>query len=133
VTDTVVIHPLALSVTRAYLLTRSEVTAITNKVADTMLTPFPSIRLTELTAVEIIPRVWMRVLIQADCWAATQPAADRLGRVVLGALRASANYTTADAVMGETQDLAVRSEPDTTLTPAQPRAIVTGHVWIRPN
>jgi hypothetical protein len=133
VAETIVVHPLGLKVVRSYLLECDVVTAITSSIGDTMLKPFPSIRLTDITAVEIIPRRFVRTLIQADCWAATQPDADRLGRVVLGALRASANYITSEAVMGETTDLSMRSEPDRTLTPHQPRCIVVGHVWIRPN
>lgn len=137
--DTAVVHPLGLEVVRGYLLSRSEVTDLVDqRIARTMpkqdANPrWPAIRLTEITSTEQIPRVWMRVLIQADCWAATQMAADHLARVVVAVLRASANYMTAEAVMGETQDLAVRADPDTTLTPIQPRAIVTGHAWIRPN
>lgn len=137
--DTAVIHPLGITVVRSYLLTRTEVTSLTgtrigtSMPAATASPRFPALRLTELTSVERIPRVWMRMLLQVDCWAATQPAADGLARAVMGALRASANYVTADAVLGETQDLAARPDPDESLTPTQPRAIVTGHVWIRPN
>lgn len=137
--ETAVIHPLGITVVRSYLLSRTEITGITStrigaSMPSATASPrFPALRLTELTSLELIPRVWMRMLLQVDCWATTQPAADTLARTVLGVLRASANYTTADAVLGETQDLAARPEPDETLTPAQPRAVVTGHVWIRPN
>ena len=137
--ETVVIHPAGLSVVRSYLLGRTEVTAITGTRVNRTMPPelavprFPAIRLTELTSVELIPRVWIRMLIQVDCWAVTQLAADELGRVVVGVLRASAGYVTPDAALGETQDLAVRAEPDESLTPLQPRSIVTGHAWIRPN
>lgn len=135
--EAAVIHPLGLAVLRSYLLSRSEVTAITSRVAasmpDASVAPrWPAVRLTEIITTEEIPRAWMRVLFQADCWAATQPAADRLGRTLVGVLRSSANYMTDDAVMGETQDLTVKADPDDTLNPVQPRAIVTGHAWLRP-
>lgn len=129
-----IVHPLGIAVTRTYLLSRSEVTDIVGtRVAGSMVKPFPSLRLVELSTTEQIPRVFNRMLIQVDCWAVTQPGADRLARVVMAVLRDSANYITADAVMGETQDLATRSEPDSSLNPSHPRAIVTGHCWLRPS
>lgn len=133
--EAVVIHPLGITVMRSYLLSRSEVTSITSRVGTSMPSPpvFPAVRLTELMSTEQIPRRFMRMLFQADCWAATQPDADRLARVLIGVLRASANYVTTGAVMGETQDLAARAEPDTSLTPTQARSIVSGHAWFRPN
>lgn len=137
--ETIVIHPVGFTVLNAYLRSRSEVTAITSTRIGRIMPPststprFPAIRLTELAAVEYIPRVWVRTLFQADCWAQTDLQADQLARVVAAVLRASANFVTAGAVMGETQDLVVRSEPDSTTNPTQPRAIVTGHAWIRPN
>jgi hypothetical protein len=104
-------------------------------VATVMPSPpvFPAIRLTELGSAEAVPRVWMRVHFQADCWSETQATSDRLGRTVISVLRASANTTVEGGVLGEVTDLVVRAQPDETLTPPQPRSIVTGHAWIRPS
>ena len=137
--DPVVVHPVGFSVLNSYLRSRPELTGLVATRISRVMPPelavprFPALRLTELTSVELIPRVWVRMLVQVDCWAVTQLGADELGRVVVGVLRASAGYITARAVLGETQDLAVRAEPDESLTPLQPRSIVTGHVWVRPN
>ena len=137
--ETVVVHPVGFTILNTYLRARTEVTAlVSTRIGRVMpgkdATPrFPAIRITELTSVEVVPRVWMRMYVQFDCWAATQLQADQLARTVVAVLRASGNFTTDDAVLGETQDLAVRSAPDESIEPSQPRSIVTGHVWIRPN
>lgn len=131
-----VIHPLGLGVLRAYLLDQPAVTAFVGSRVSVSLEAgptFPALRLTELTSNEVTARRWMRMLVQIDAWATRQTEADRLARAVLGVLRESANYQTADAVLGESTDLSARSQPDTTIEPSQPRAIVTAHIWIRPN
>jgi hypothetical protein len=139
VADTPVLHPLGIAIVRRYLLEQPSITTHTTQIATEMPPPapanvrFPAIRLTELGSTEVIPRVWMRMAFEADCWSETQAKADRLGRAVVAVLRACANTTYWDAVMGETTDLVVRAAPDPTLTPAQPRAIVTGNAWIRPS
>lgn len=136
-----VLHPLGIEILRTYLLQRTEVTALVTDpghIADTMPPEaddprWPAIRLNELATTVVVPRVWTRMLVTADCWDVDQPAADRLGRVVLAALQECANTTVAGAVLGEPQDLTVRAQPDGTVTPAQPRSIVTAHIWIRPS
>jgi len=139
VPETPVVHPLGIAIIRRYLLEQPDITTHTVHIATEMPQAgpggerFPAIRLTEIGSDEVIPRVWVRMAFQADCWSETQAKADRLGRTVIAALRACANTTYWDAVMGETTDLSVVAEPDTTLTPAQPRAIVTGNAWIRPS
>jgi hypothetical protein len=139
VVDPVVIHPLGITLTRSYLLSRSEVTSLVGQRVSMMmpdataLPRWPAVRLTEIITTEATPRVWTTMLLQADCWAATQPDADRLARVLIGVLRASANYVTAQAVMGESENLTAKAAPDSSLNPPQPRSIVTGHVWLRPH
>lgn len=137
--EPVVIHPVGVVVVRSYLLSRPEVTALVGQRVGTSMPSssasprFPALRLHEITSNEVIPHAWMRMLLQVDCWGVTPLGAMQLARVVLGVLRVSANYVHPDAVLGETQDLSIRYEPDTSLNEAQPRSIVTGHVWIRPN
>jgi hypothetical protein len=129
-----VIHPLGISVLRAYLLTVPEVTGLVGtRIGHEMVQPFPSLRLNEITSNEVVARRLVRMLTQIDCWAARQHEADRLARVVIGALRESANFMVTGAVMGETRDLSTRSEPDTSIQPPQPRAIVMANVVLRPN
>lgn len=126
--------PVPLKVVRAYLLAQTAITTITStRITSEMPQTFPGIRITEISTVEPTPRRWARSLVQFDCWHTTQENADILARTVAAALRESANYETTGAVMGETDDVAIRSEPDATLHPRQPRAIVTAHIWVRPN
>lgn len=135
----IVVHPLGIAAVRTYLLSRTEVTDLVGTRVGGSMPPstasprFPAIRLTELTGAEAIPRVWVRMFFQADCWASDQPAADRLARVVAAVLRGSANYVTTGAVLGETAGISWRTAPDESITPTQPRTIVSGHAWIRPN
>lgn len=134
--ETAVVYPLGIAVMRGYLLSRTEVTTIVStRIGTSMPAPpvFPAVRLTELMSTVQISRVWMRMFFQADCWATSQPDADRLARVLIDVLERSANYVATGAVMGTTQDLAARTEADTSITPAQPRSMVTGHTWFRPN
>lgn len=131
--------PLGVSVARSYLLSRTEVTSLvgtrisTRLPLETVSPRWPALRLTDLSSTEVIPRVWSRTLMQVDCWGTEEVATRQLGQVVAAALRASANFQVSGAVMGETDDLTVRYSPDTTLVPSQPRAIVVGHVWVRPS
>lgn len=137
-TETIV-HPVVFDVVNTYLRARPEVTGLVGARISRDMPPatasprWPAVRITVLSAPEVIPRVWVRALVQIDCWATGQGQADHLAETVRAVLRGSANHTTTAAVMGETTDLATRPMPDTTLTPHQPRSIVTGHVWIRPN
>lgn len=135
----VVVHPLPLEVLRAYLISRPSITTlvpaarISDRMPPATASPrWPALRLTEVSSFEVVPRRLTRAAVQVDAWAADQVAADRLARIVEGELRASANWSTSSATLGETTELAIRPAPDTTLTPAQPRAIVTGQLWIQP-
>lgn len=131
--------PLGVAVARSYLLSRTEVTSLvgtrisTRLPLETVSPRWPALRLTDLSSTEVIPRVWSRTLMQVDCWGTEEVATRQLGQIVAAALRASANFQVAGAVMGETDDLTVRYSPDTTLNPSQPRTIVVGHVWVRPS
>lgn len=136
-----VIHPLGISVLRSFLLSWDLVTDRTGQRVGTSMpgentSPrFPALRLTDINSVVVIPRRWVRMFPQVDCWAATQAESDELARVVVAVLQETANYIPPDgrAVLGEAVDIVARTDPDDSLTPVQPRAIVSCHIPIRPN
>ncbi len=130
----VVVHPVGIAAVQAYLRSRPELTATTGqRIGGFMMRPFPSVRITEISSNVVAARRLVRMLLQADCWAATQADADRLARLVWAVIEEAPNYQTTGAVITGVDDLSARSEPDSTLDPHQPRSIVTGHVWLRPN
>lgn len=137
--EPIVLHPLVLPPVLAYLLDQPTVTDIVGERISDEMEPdtsdprFPCVRVTEVSTVEATARRWQRSLVQFDCWADSQPDADRLARVVAAAMRAAANFSHQGAVLGETTDVTWRPEPDETLDPYQPRAIAEGQVWVRPN
>jgi hypothetical protein len=134
-----VVLPAAVPVVRHLFLATPELTAVVRQRVADVLPPegssprWPAVRITELSTLEVVPRRLGRSLLQIDCLADDQTGADQLGRIVLATLRDAANHRAPGAVMGESTDLAVRAQPDETLTPAIPRSIVTGHVFIRPD
>lgn len=147
-----IVHPLGIAVLREYLLSVIEVTTVVGDRIGYSMPPaprtefdppqFPALRLTEITSTEIVARRIVRMLVQIDCWASRNNEADRLGRIVLAALRESANFITGNtgAVLLESSDLSLRSEPDQSVSPStseelpyQPRSIVSAQIYVRPN
>lgn len=133
--DSLVVMPDSVTVLRAYLLSVPEVTTrVGTRIATKVASPpvWPAIRITDLTVVERVPRRIDRVLVQLDCFAATEPEAHLLARGVTAALRASRNYLHATAVLGGADDLSASPMPDETFTPPQPRWVVTAHIYLHP-
>lgn len=136
--------PDTLLVVRAYLLGVPEVAAI---VADRIRVNatddrWPSIRLTEMTGVEIVPRRLDRVLVQADCWAAPADptvagsgdfAAQHLARTVRAALVDIGGFQHSTAfVSGADAGTGIRHMPDESREPPVPRWVVSAAIFIRP-
>lgn len=138
-----VIHPDAAAAHIAWLLDREVVVALTGDRIGTRMPPkdvipqWPAIRVTVIDAPVVQDHRWVRALVQFDCWADRQLAANQLAALVTGHLTQATGAVVLEgtAVLGgpEPGTLATRPAPDTTVTPDQPRAIVTGQLWIRPN
>ncbi|MEO6629213.1 MAG: DUF3168 domain-containing protein, partial [Aquihabitans sp.] len=128
-----------LAVLRSYLLSRSEITALVgSRVArvmpDESASPrWPALRLTEITTTEIVPVRLTRMSVQVDAWAASQAVADNLARLVAAVLRDGEGYVATGAVLCGVENLATSAAPDESVLPIQPRAILTGYVFFRPN
>lgn len=136
--EVAVVQPEVMALVLALLRSRSRLTdAVGQRIARSMpstefRTRWPAIRVTEIVTVETTRRRIWRTLVQFDCWGLTDDEADQLARDVAAELRAASNFATSEAVVLDVTDVAVRRQPDGTLSPAQPRSIVTCHLSIQP-
>lgn len=132
--DAVQVSPVPWVVLRGFLLSRTEITdRVGTRVLPRMPSPFPGIRLTEITVAK--KRPWSRAYMQLDCWHNDQHSADALGGAVADLMLALHQYVTEAAVLVSDFDwnAAQMADPSVTLPGGapQPRSIVTGHVWVR--
>lgn len=133
--DPVQVSPVPWVVLRGFLLSRTEITSqVGTRVLPRMPSPFPGIRLTEITS--RTGRRWSHAHMQLDCWHTDQHSADALGVVVKELMLALHQYVTVEAVL--VSDLGWHSapmpDPSVTLSGGapQPRSIVLGNVSVRP-
>lgn len=124
----------------AYLLSIDTIAAEVGARAGEKLLPkdapvrFPALRITEIsTADGDVVDGWARSLVQVDCFHTTRAGAADLARDVSAALVASANWSGAGFVLGRTETVRRRpAHDDTAFDPAQPRWIVSGHLFAKP-
>lgn len=137
--DPVVTYPLPLASLRTFLLSRTEITAIVGtRISDAMpaatASPrWPALRLSVQSSGPTTPHRRIDALFQIDCWAVNQPSADRLASKVVSVLEAVRQFDTGDAFFDHASTLRWRSDPDETISPAQPRSIVTGRIRLTPH
>lgn len=134
--DPVQVSPVPWVVLREFLLSRTEITSrVGTQVLPRMPATFPGIRLIEITVKK--GRPWSRAYMQFDCWADDQRSADDLAGALADLLLALHQYVTDSVVLVSDVDWHAAQMPDTSVTLAggqpQPRSILTGHVWLRPN
>lgn len=121
----------------AYLLSIDAIVAdVADRVGAKLLdtgTRFPAVRLTEISTADADVDGWARSLMQLDCFHTTLTGAADLARTVSAALVAAANWTDGAVVLGRTETVRRRPEPDdANFNPPQPRWIVTGRLFLRP-
>lgn len=127
------------SAVRAFLVSRSEVTAVVGSRISTQLPTnpvWPAIRLNLLSSTTVggeAPRL-DRALFQIDCFATDAPSAQALARTVRAALAAAGNFQTANAVLSSGADMSIRPLPTLAdFTPAAHQVAVSAAVYLHPN
>ena len=128
--------PDAVLVTRAYLLTVSELTALvgTRIATRSHSTPaYPYVRLQRIGGTAAVRNRLDAARLQAEAYGADEASASTTARTLLAALLAMEGYTTASVtVTGVEEELGPQWLPDDVRTPATPRFVLGVSVYLHP-
>lgn len=131
----IVVLPDPIPAIRSYLLSRPEVTAVTDRVSTVVSDnpTFPLVRVQVVTVATQVERRLDRVHVQLDCYGTSDQEASLLARTCRAALIDSANFQTAGVVLGGADGTATFPQPDEGYTPPAWRWLCTGNLYMHPN
>lgn len=121
------VFPDVILMARAWLVSRSAVTALVGQRVSTRTTGvFPEVALERIGGVAPVRVRLDRARIQVSCWAADDITASLVARTVRAELHRMENYVHATGVIGGVEDeLGPQHLPDTARTPPTPRYVFT--------